>query len=161
MAKPLEGSASLRSRDDVGFGEIPNWGHQGGSSIALSRYSKNEEAAWLFLQWACSKDIMTRCTLIGGFAPMRNSSFTDPRIVERKDREGGGTTRHLDTVKWTIDNAMASEPDVPIWAGVANNEIPTELGKLLTGQDYDGSAKKCMDQIAKLVDAVVDEADLG
>ena len=161
MAKPLEGPATLRSRDDVGFGEIPNWGHQGGSSIALSRYSKNVDAAWLFLQWACSKDIMTRCTLIGGFAPMRNSSYTDPRIVERKSLEGAGTTRHLDTVKWTIDNAIASEPDVPIWAGVANNEIPTELGKLLTGQDYGGDAKKCMDQVAKLVDAVVDEAELG
>ena len=44
---------------------------------------------------------------------------------------------------------------------IRDSEIPTELGKLLTGQDYGGSAKKCMDQVAKLVDAVVDEADLG
>jgi multiple sugar transport system substrate-binding protein len=73
---------------------------------------------------------------------------------------GAGTTRHLDTVKYTIDNVMASEPDLPIWAGVANNEIPTELGKLLTGQDYNGDAKACMDQIAKLVDARVEEAEL-
>lgn len=160
MAPPLEGPANLRDRSQVGFGEIPNWGHQGGSSIALSKYSKNIEAAWLFLQWACSKDIMTRCTLAGGFAPMRNSSFVDPRIVERKTLTGAGTTRHLDTVKWTIDNVMASEPDLPIWAGVANNEIPTELGKLLTGQDYNGDAQACMDQIAKLVDARVDEAEL-
>lgn len=160
MVPPLEGPATLRDRSQVGFGEIPNWGHQGGSSIALSKYSKNVDAAWLFLQWACSKDIMTRCTLAGGFAPMRNSSFVDPRIVERKTLVGAGTTRHLDTVKWTIDNVMASEPDLPIWAGVANNEIPTELGKLLTGQDYNGDAKACMDQIAKLVDARVEEAEL-
>ena len=32
------------------------------------------------MQWACSKDIMTRCTLGGGFAPMRLSSFADPRV---------------------------------------------------------------------------------
>ena len=160
MTPPLQGPHSLRSRSDVGFGEIPNWGHQGGSSIALSKYSKNEEAAWLFLQWACSKDIMTRCTLAGGFAPMRDSSYSDPRIVERKTRVGGGTTRHLDTVLDTIQNHIASEPDLPIWAGVANNEIPTELGKLLTGQDYNGNAKECMDQIARLVDAKVEEAEL-
>ena len=160
MAMPLVGPATLRSRSDVGFGEIPNWGHQGGSSIALSKYSKNVDAAWLFLQWACSKDIMTRCTLAGGFAPMRTSSFTDPRIVERKTRVGGGTTRHLDVVKATIDTVMASEPDMPIWAGLSSNEIPTELGKLLTGQEYNGDAQACMDQIAKLVDAKVVEAEL-
>lgn len=160
MTTPLQGPASLRGRDAVGFGEIPNWGHQGGSSIALSRYSNNIEAAWLFLQWACSKDIMTRCTLAGGFAPMRTSSYEDPRIVERKGLEGAGTTRHLDTVLETINNYIASEPDVAIWAGVANNEIPTELGKLLTGQDYDGNAQACMDQIASLVDNIVEEADL-
>ncbi|MEO9819131.1 MAG: extracellular solute-binding protein [Paracoccaceae bacterium] len=160
MTTPLQGPASLRGRDAVGFGEIPSWGHQGGSSIALSRYSKNIDAAWLFLQWACSKDIMTRCTLAGGFAPMRTSSYNDPRIVERKGLEGAGTTRHLDTVLETINKHMASEPDLAIWAGVANNEIPTELGKLLTGQDYNGDAKACMDQIAKLVDQKVDEAEL-
>ncbi len=160
MTTPLVGPASLRSRADAGFGEIPNWGHQGGSSIGLSKYSKNVDAAWLFLQWACSKDIMTRCTLAGGFAPMRTSSFADPRIVERKTRVGGGTTRHLDVVKNTIDNFMASEPDMPIWAGLSSNEIPTELGKLLTGQEYNGDAQACMDQIAKLVDAKVTEAEL-
>ena len=55
---------------------------------------------------------------------------------------------------------MASEPDMPIWAGLSSNEIPTELGKLLTGQEYGGDAQACMDQIAKLVDAKVTEAEL-
>ena len=91
---------------------------------------------------------------------MRTSSYNDPRIVARKGLEGAGTTRHLDVVLDTINNHMASEPDVAIWAGVANNEIPTELGKLLTGQEYNGDPKTCMDQIAKLVDLKVEEADL-
>ena len=41
---------------------------------------------------------------------------------------------------------------MPLWAGFSNNEIPVELGKLLTGQDYGGDAKKCMDNVAKLID---------
>ncbi len=159
MTVPLQGPHTLRSRDAAGFGEIPDWGHQGGSSIALSKYSKNVDAAWLFLQWACSKDIMTRCTLAGGFAPMRNSSFADPRVKE-KAVVGPGTTRHLDVVLETIEGYIASEPDMPIWAGLSTNEIPTELGKLLTGQDYDGDAKACMDKVAKLVDTAVADADL-
>jgi multiple sugar transport system substrate-binding protein len=159
MSAPLQGPHTLRSAADAGFGEIPQWGHQGGSSIALSRYSKNVDAAWLFLQWACSKDIMTRCTIEGGFAPMRTSSFADPRVKE-KERVGAGTTRHLPVVLDTINNFLASEPDMPLWAGLSSNEIPVELGKLLTGQEYGGDAKACMDQIASIVDTAVKDAGL-
>ncbi|MEP6018354.1 MAG: extracellular solute-binding protein [Paracoccaceae bacterium] len=159
MTKPLIGPHSLRSRADAGFGEIPDWGHQGGSSIALSRYSKNIDAAWLFMQWVCSKEMMVQLTLGGGFAPMRNSSFADSRVLE-KAKVGAGTTRHLPVVLDTIENYIASEPDMPLWAGLSSNEIPTELGKLLTGQDYDGNAQACADQIAKLVDTATKDAGL-
>lgn len=157
--KPLQAAPGLRSTADVGFGEIPNLGHQGGSVMGLSAYSKNQDAAWLFMQWACSKDVMTRCTLIGGFAPMRESSFNDER-VKAKAVVGPGTTRHLEVVKWTIDNVMASEPDMPLWAGLSSNEIPTELGKLLTNQDYGGDAKACMDAVAAIVDGAIADAGL-
>lgn len=39
----------LRSPDAAGFQEVPHIGHQGGSSICLSRYSRNPEAAWMGL----------------------------------------------------------------------------------------------------------------
>jgi multiple sugar transport system substrate-binding protein len=156
--KPITGKP-IRPIAEAGFGEIPNNGHQGGSILGLSKYSKNIDAAWLFMQWACSKDIMTRCTLLGGFAPMRISSFEDPR-VKAKAVVGPGTTRHLDTVRWTIENAMASEPDMPLWAGFSNNEIPVNLGKLLTGQDFGGDAKKCMDTVADAINKSVEEAGL-
>lgn len=140
----------LRSTADAGFGEIPHIGHQGGSAICLSRYSKNQEAAWIFMQWVCSKDIMARSSILGGGAsPMRNSSFTDPR-VKAMAKVGPGTTRHFDAVKWTIDNAMGSEPDMPAWAEISNNVIPVELGKLLAGQYKSG--KDCMDAIKAQVD---------
>ncbi len=156
--RPLTPKA-LRAPADCGFNEKPNAGHQGGSVISLSKYSKNPEAAWIFLQWGCCKEIMTRCTLAGGFAPMRISSFEDPR-VKAKAKVTAGTTRHLETVKWTIDNVIATEPHMPLWAGLSTNEIPTELGKLLTGQDYGGDAKKCMDKLAEMVDAKVKDAGL-
>jgi multiple sugar transport system substrate-binding protein len=156
--RPIRGP-KYATAADAGFGEIPGAAHQGGSILGLSKYSKNLDAAWIFMQWACSKDIMTRCTLGGGFAPMRLSSFADPR-VKAKEVVGPGTTRHLPVVKEIIDNDMASEPDMPLWAGFSNNEIPVNLGKLLTGQDFGGDAKACMDTIAKAIDAQVAEAGL-
>ena len=95
----------------------------------------------------------------GGFAPMRISSFNDER-VKAKAVVGPGTTRHLPVVLETINNDMASEPDMPLWAGFSNNEIPVSLGKLLTGQDYNGDAKACMDAIAQQIDAAVADAGL-
>jgi multiple sugar transport system substrate-binding protein len=140
----------LRSPADAGFGEVPNIGHQGGSAIALSKYSKNKEAAWIFMQWVCSPDVMARVsTLGGGASPMRNSSFNDPRVKEMA-KVGPGTTRHFDAIKWTIDNAMGSEPDMPAWAEISNNVVPVELGKLLAGQYKSG--KECMDAIKKQAD---------
>jgi multiple sugar transport system substrate-binding protein len=157
-AKPLT-PGSLRAATDCGFNEKPNAAHQGGSLISLSRHSKNREAAWVFMQWATCKAIMTRCTLAGGFAPTRNSCFEDP-AVKAKAKVMPGTTRHLETVKWTINNVMANEPDFPLWRGYSTNELPIEIGKLLTGQDYGGDARKCMDAVAKIIDAKNKQAGL-
>jgi multiple sugar transport system substrate-binding protein len=150
---------SLRSPADCGFNEKPNAAHQGGSLLALSNYSRNREAAWIFMQWGTCKAIMTRCTLAGGFAPTRNSCFMDP-AVKAKAKVMTGTTRHLDIVKWTINNIIATEPHFPPWIGYANNELPTAIGKLLTGQDYRGDAKKCMDEVAQIIDAKTKDAGL-
>jgi multiple sugar transport system substrate-binding protein len=159
-APPPKEEPGRRPPTQAGFGEIPAIGHQGGSSLSLSRYSKNKEAAWLFLQWASSKDVMARvATLGGGASPIRTSSFNDPR-VKAKAAVGPGTTRHFEAIKWTIDNAMGSEPDMAVWADISNNEIPVELGKLLTGEAYDGSAKACLDALAGMVDAKVKDAGL-
>ena len=159
-AHPPQAVPRIRTPEEAGFGEIPNVGHQGGSVIGLSAYSKNKEAAWLFMQWACSKDVMARVsTLGGGASPMRKSSFEDPRVKE-KAVVGPGTTRHFPAIAWTIENAMGSEPDMPLWAGFSNNEIPVELGKLLTGQDYGGDAKKCMDNVAAMIDKAVADSGL-
>ena len=140
-------------RTDTGFGEIPGVGHQGGSSLAVSKYSKNQDAAWLFAQWATSFDTQVYITTLGGgTGPTRGSVYDDER-VKANDRVGAGTTRHLAVVRDTIANHMGSEPDLPEWAELSNDTIPVELGKYFAG-DYD-SPKEVMDVIAKKVDDIV------
>lgn len=144
---------ALRSPGDCGFGEIPGVGHQGGSTIAVSRNSKNPDAAWIFMQWATSYDTQVLITTLGGgTGPTRASVYDDER-VKANDRVGAGTTRHLDVVRATIENDMGSEPDLPQWAEISNDTIPVRLGQYFAG-DY-GSAQECMDDIAQAVDGIV------
>jgi multiple sugar transport system substrate-binding protein len=124
----------LRAPADAGFGEIPNVGHQGGSALALSRNSQRQDAAWVFLQWATSRDVQTRASLAGGGAsPTRASVFDDPRIRESATVQVG-TTRHFDVIRQTINTAMGSEPALPSWPDISNGVIPTELGRYFKGQ---------------------------
>ncbi|MEM6357183.1 MAG: extracellular solute-binding protein, partial [Pseudomonadota bacterium] len=144
---------ALRTVDDTGFGEIPGVGHQGGSSLAVSRNSKNPDAAWIFMQWATSYDTQVLITALGGgTGPTRTAVYDDPRIIAN-NRVGPGTTRHLNVVRETIANDMGSEPDLPEWAELANDTIPVRLGKYFAGE-Y-GSAKEAMDDIAEATDKIV------
>ena len=144
---------ALRTVNETGFGEIPGVGHQGGSSLAVSRNSKNPDAAWIFMQWATCYDTQVLITALGGgTGPTRESVYDDPRIIANR-RVGAGTTRHLDVVRETIAKDMGSEPDLPQWAELSNDTIPVRLGKYFAGE-Y-GSAKEAMDDIAQAVDKIV------
>ncbi|WP_299390768.1 ABC transporter substrate-binding protein [Pelagibius sp.] len=145
---------ALRTVEQTGFGEIPGVGHQGGSSLAVSKYSKSPDAAWLFAQWATSADTQVFITTLGGgTGPTRTSVYDDARVKANAKPGIPGTTRHLNVVRETIDNYMGSEPDLPEWAELANDTIPVELGRFFAGE-YD-SAKAAMDSIAEKTNKIV------
>jgi multiple sugar transport system substrate-binding protein len=145
---------ALRTPEQTGFNEIPGVGHQGGSSLAVSKYAKSPDAAWLFAQWATSKETQVYITTLGGgTGPTRASVYDDPRVKANAKPGIAGTTRHLDAVRETIANHMGSEPDLPQWAEISNDTIPVELGRYWAGEYPD--AKSAMDAIKEKVDALV------
>lgn len=147
---PLPANVAQRKPEEAGFEETPDLGHQGGSTYALSKYSKAADPAWVFLQWATCSNTQTLASVIGGGAsPMRQSTFDDPR-VKAQEKVGAGTTRHFPQMLEVIKTRMGTEPHLPQWPLIATDVIAVELGKLTTG-GY-GSTKEGMDQITKLVD---------
>ena len=88
---PLPANAAQRSRKRPGFEEIPDLGHQGGSTYCLSKYSKVADPAWVFLQWATSSNTQTLASVIGGGC--QPDAAVDLR---RSARQGGrkGRCRH-------------------------------------------------------------------
>ena len=144
--------AKLRPPSAAGFQEIPRIGHQGGSSVGLSRHSHNPDAAWIFMQWLCSKDVAARSAILGsGAAAVRRSTYRDPRVLAAA-KVGPGTTRHFPATEWTIDNALGSEPKLPAYVEIANEVIPVELGKLFAGRH--ASPEACMAAIKQRADAL-------
>ncbi len=132
-AAPCPKEIALRTRDACSFGETPGISHQGGSSLAISKYSKNIDAAWVFLQWATSSDVTTRASLLGGGAsPMRRSNYADPRIQANAVVQAS-TTRHFPVTLDAVENRMGTEPHLPAWVGLAD-VFAVELGKMTTGQ---------------------------
>jgi multiple sugar transport system substrate-binding protein len=131
---PLPMEAALRTRDECSFDETPGIGHQGGSCLALSRYSTQQDAAWVFLQWATSKETMALAAAQSN-TPVRQSTFDDPRTLERA-QPMAGTTRHFPAILTAIKERMGTEPHFPAWADISSTGavIPTELGLMVTEQ---------------------------
>lgn len=146
-------ATTLVGVDKTGFGEIPGVGHQGGSSLAVSKYSKNPDAAWVFMQWATSADTQALITVLGGgTGPTRASVYDDPRVLANA-RVGAGTTRHLPVVRETIAQHMGSEPDLPEWAEISSDTIPVALGRYFAGEFK--TSKEALDEIAGKVDQML------
>jgi multiple sugar transport system substrate-binding protein len=130
---PCPAALALRSPAECGFDETPGMSHHGGSCLAISRYSRNIEAAWVFLQWATSSDVTTRASLLGGGAsPIRFSNYSDPRIRE-KACVTSGTTRHFEVTLNAILHHLGTEPHLPAWPTLSI-DFAVELGKMTTGQ---------------------------
>lgn len=123
----------LRPADECGFGEVPGASHQGGSSLAISRYSKNIDAAWILMQWATCPDVTTRaCVLSGAGNHVRKSNFDDER-VRNSAKVQVHTTRHFDIALDAIVNNMGTEPHLPGWADLAVDSFSVELSRMITG----------------------------
>jgi multiple sugar transport system substrate-binding protein len=128
---PVE--VALRPAADCGYQETPGISRQGGSCLALSRYAPNPDAAWIFMQWATSPDVVARANTQGANTPVRRSSYTDPRVVA-KNQVGPGTTRHFTVTRRAIESRMGTSPHLPEWPEISTSVNAEELGKMTTGQ---------------------------
>ena len=60
-------------------------------SLAIPSLSRNKEAAWLFIEWATSKQTLLSAALRGNYVPPRRSVLGSEEIKEITSRWGDGT----------------------------------------------------------------------
>ncbi len=154
-AAPAPQEIALRSKDDCSFDETPGLSRQGGSCLAISKYSQNVDAAWIFLQWATSLDVTTRANLLGGGAsPIRKKTYADSRTKDNAKVQVG-TTRHLPVTLDAILNRMGTEPHLPGWETLAVDQFAVELGRLIAGEQ---DMRSTLDAMAKAANELAAKA---
>ena len=87
FSAPLVNPAKSKIVGKVGFAPIPRGPKAQHSAtfidgLGMPAASRNKTAAWLYLQWSCSKTMFPNWLREGAGTPPRSSSYEDPEVVK-------------------------------------------------------------------------------
>jgi multiple sugar transport system substrate-binding protein len=145
----LSGFNDPSSSQVVGKADIaanPGGGLNGGWGWAIPNSSPNKDAAWTFIKWVESKDIVKKRTLAGG-APTQGWVFDDPEVLAKRPemprlKELVATAQEFPTFTYTVEFVEV---------------LGRELNLAVTGQK---DAKEALDLAAKEFDKLAQKAGL-
>ena len=117
-------------------------------SIAMAADSKNKPAAWLFLQWASSKDLLVRSTLQNNINPCRKSVANYPKVLNYMKGWGTYSKVYQDLMEHYAAVRLPALPEFPqmgdLWA--------TAIQEVVLGTK---PAKQALDDAAVEIDKVL------
>jgi multiple sugar transport system substrate-binding protein len=67
--------------------------------MSINSASKNKDAAWLFLQWLTSKDVITRTNIAGNMNPVRASSWESAELMTIVEKWGETPGQYIEVMK--------------------------------------------------------------
>jgi multiple sugar transport system substrate-binding protein len=119
FAPVYEDPAQSSISDDVGYAPTP-LGPDGERAAAawiwsLSMNSASEEktAAWLFLQWVTSPDVMVETHLAGNMNPVRESAWSNPQVTALMESWGETPGQYVEAARIEADVAAIRFPPHP------------------------------------------------
>ncbi|MFH5824530.1 ABC transporter substrate-binding protein [Georgenia sp. AZ-5] len=114
--------------DDIGYAMIPE-GPEGRASsawiwqVSMSAASEDKGAAWTFMQWLTSPDVLLETHMAGNMNPVRTSAWEDPELSAMVDAWGETPGQYREVVEATGEIAAIRFPPHPeltrvldIWA---------------------------------------------
>jgi multiple sugar transport system substrate-binding protein len=116
------------------------------TSWMLLKQSKAKEPAWLFVQWATSKENLAQI-LIAGSASPRQSSWNDPRFKSQD--------KHPDWSKATMEGIRTGKPfNVPpvVAVGEVRDAIGSAIQASILGQDVKAAAERAAADMKKIME---------
>ncbi len=93
-----------------GFGADPGLSLAGGASLALSRSSPRQDAAWKLLQFLTEPEQQARFYSLTGDLPARQSAWADPALADNRYAQAF----------WHQLQHVQATPPIPEWERIAN-----------------------------------------
>ncbi|MGC5076612.1 ABC transporter substrate-binding protein [Agrococcus sp. DT81.2] len=104
--------------DDIGYAMIPE-GPEGRAAgawiwqVGMSATSQNKGAAWTFLQWLTSPDVLLETHLAGNMNPVRQSAWEDEELSAMVDAWGAEPGQYREVLEETAEIAAIGFPPHP------------------------------------------------
>ncbi len=118
--------------------------------MSIPKYSKNKEAAWLFLQWLTNKENAKRILAEGG-AVVRRSALDDPeiKVLNKEWRDYCKLSLEVGSENFTMMNCIPLQEVRDLWGKVV------DLG--MEGE----SLEEFANEVAKEIDKKIEETETG
>jgi multiple sugar transport system substrate-binding protein len=152
FAPPLEDPDKSRVVGKVGYGVMPRGpkAHVSatfGDGMGVAQASTKKEAAFLYCQWAVSKQIGARLLQSGGGVPFRHSILNDPEVRNGVKMPG-------DWIDAVSNSAKISRLGLPVVMPVSEYRdiIGTGLTATLSGSDPATEMKKATEQFRPVLE---------
>lgn len=157
FASTYENKEQSQISDDVGYALTPAGpdGSRSASmwvwSLGMNSASKHKDAAWKFLQWTTSRDVMIKTHLAGNMNPVRKSAWEDPEVAAMVKNWGATEGQYLSVVQEmskVADLRLPAHPEITrvldIWAEAVQ--------KAYYGEDtVENALKKAAEQIESVI----------
>jgi multiple sugar transport system substrate-binding protein len=120
----------------------------------MNAKTRNKEAAWLFIQWATSKEVLLQSALAGNLDPVRRSVWEHPDVVAMTSKWDNGNWRKVVTDMLEKYAAWYPTPQTELVA-VWDRWIQA-YHEIYAGKD----AQQAMDEAARDIEQILIRAGL-
>ncbi len=151
FANIMEDTQKSKIAGKVGYALLPKgpggqWSATFMPGMAISRFSRNKEAAWLFVQWSTSKKMYIR-ELVAGVGVPRLSAWSAPEVKDKPKYPQGWYDAYLEALK-------IGRPGLPEIVGVTEYRdiVGVAIEKAIEGGDVRTALGQAQKEFQDLLD---------
>lgn len=122
-------------------------------SLAMNSFSENKDAAWEFIKWASSTEILAETVPAHNVNPPRESVWNHPDVIEFTEDWGVDETPYRDVIEEVWEYAEVRWTPLPITPEIGDRWA-AGLQSIFTG---DKTAEEAMDDVAEDVQELLED----